>query len=1163
MVLALIAMPASAQTTPQPDNAPAPTAPQESAQTAPQPAPEPPANVAAISAAPDLTAARIQAKIDEIEARKDIAQAQREQALALYRKALGELEAAAGNQAAAAKFQKAIADSPRQTADVKQQLDVVLNPKDETVSSLASSVAQLPLNDVEQELNTRQGEIAKLKAELSQLDARLKDIASRPTTARAEQTDEKLKLDDLAESSAVADKAKSSPLSDARLTSLSAERLARSAKVNLLEQEIISLPARQALVAASHDLVAAKLKLLERQLPILEARLNDLRQSDAAQRQAQAETVTRELAGQHPILKDYAKATSELRQKQTDITKAIERTQAKQAEVDAENERVSENLSAAQQIVEIGSVGSELGEYLREMRAQLPILSQLREDIHDRDTAIVDARLQRLNIDQRRRTLVDAKRAADRILATAGLDPSKDWNDLRPMLEPLMTDRRDALTRLSEVYALQIEQLAKFNAAKRELLSETEQFSALLNNRLLWLPSSAPLGTGWLDQIRPVVAWLSKGKSWKFTAVSLGQRIANLAIPSVVILALCAIVAFGRRRLLRRLGEIAESVGKLSTDNLLLTPRAVLITVLISLPVPLLLGYAGWLLERAPQASEFAAAVGNGLTATAAVYLVIRFVQNLCVPFGVFRSHFEWGDRECRALSRNLGRFVVVVLPAAFLMGMIDASNSQGYRDGLGRLAFLVGAVACTALLLRILSPRKRIVGTRISRDGASWATRGIWYPLICATPLALAALAVTGYYDSASELQMRLAMSIAMGLIAMVAYAMSMREVLVARRRLEVIRAQDRRKRAREAAATRAEDVAVGDAAPLVLDDAEVDVASISQQTRTLLRLLTLLILGLGLWLIWKPLLPALGLLDQVPLWTQTIATDAGTKVVPVTLFNLLIGLAVAAMTIVAAHNLPGLLEFTLLQRLAIDSGTRYAITAISRYCIVILGLVIAFESIGADWSQLQWIIAALGVGVGFGLQEIVANFVSGLIILFERPVRVGDTVTIGDLDGTVSRIQIRATSITDWDNKEIIVPNKSLITDKVVNWTLTEPITRLLIKVGVAYGTETDRAQDVIMGVVKANPLALTVPPPSVLFLGFGDSSLDFEIRVFVALPSHRLRVLHELHTAIYQALRDNKIEIPFPQRDLHLKLGEVAEAAQVGQVRRYRGPQNDAAE
>lgn len=1131
--------------------------PDAGAQTMPQPA----SDTASISAAPDLTVARIQAKINEVEARKDIDEAQRQQAMALYKKALGELESAEANRAAGAKFQAAIADAPAQTEELKRQLEAVLTSTEQTVRNLFSSIALLPASDVEQQLTRTQGEIAKLKAELSQLDMRLKEIASRPTAARTEQTEEKLKLDGLAESSAVAEKGKSSPLSDARLTSLSAERLARAAKVNLLEQEIISLSSRQALVAASRDLVAARLDLLDKQIPILENRLNDLRQSDAVQRQAQAETVTRQLAGQHPILEDYAKATSELRQRQTKITQAIERLQAKQAEIDAENARVSENLSAAQQIVEIGSVGAELGEYLREMRAQLPGLSALGEQIQDTDAAIVDARLQRLNVDQRRRALSDPAAAAARLLVAEKLDAAADGVQLRAMLEPLVSARRDALSRLSEVYALQIEQLAKLNAAKRELLSETEQFSALLNNRLLWLPSSAPLGSGWVKQVRAATAWLWNGERWSGVAVSLGQRIVKSALASILVLAFCTIVLFGRRRLLRRLEEIAGSVGKLSTDNLLLTPRAVFITALMSVPVPMLLGYSGWLLARAPQASDFAAAVGHGLMAAAAVYLVIRFVQNLCVPSGVFIVHFEWGDRESAALSRNLGRFALVVVPVAFLLGLIDASNSQVYRDGLGRLAFLAGSIASTVLMLRLLSPRKRIIGTRLARDGGFWITRGIWYPLVCSAPVALAVLAVSGYYDSAAQLQMRLALSLTIGLIALIAYAVIMREVLVARRRLEVLRGQERRRIAREAAL--AEDIAVGDAAPNVADETVIDVASISQQTRTLLRMLTLLGLGVGLWLVWRELLPALSLLDQVALWTQTIAAEGGAKVVPVTLFNLLVGMAIGAITFIAAHNLPGLLEFTLLQRLSIAPGTRYAITAISRYCIVTFGLVVAFESVGVDWSQLQWIVAALGVGVGFGLQEIVANFISGLIILFERPVRVGDTVTIGDLDGTVSRIQIRATSITDWDNKEIIVPNKQLITEKVVNWTLTESITRLVLKVGIAYGSDTDKAQEVMMEAVKANPLSLAVPPPSVLFLGFGDSSLDFEIRVFVALPAHRLRLLHELHTAIYQGLAANKIEIPFPQRDLHLKLSDVEAVTRTQHPKGRAVPHRDAAE
>jgi potassium efflux system protein len=205
--------------------------------------------------------------------------------------------------------------------------------------------------------------------------------------------------------------------------------------------------------------------------------------------------------------------------------------------------------------------------------------------------------------------------------------------------------------------------------------------------------------------------------------------------------------------------------------------------------------------------------------------------------------------------------------------------------------------------------------------------------------------------------------------------------------------------------------------------------------------------------------------------------------------------------------------------------------------YIIVAIGIVVAFNKLGTDWSQMQWIVAALGVGIGFGLQEIIANFISGLIILFERPVRIGDYVTIGDQSGTVTRIQIRATTLGDLDNREILIPNKELITGRVTNWTLSNSQTRMIIKVGIAYGSDTDKARDIMFAAVTNNPKVLEMPKPQVFFLGFGDSSLDFEIRIFLRSFEDRFPVSHVIHTDINLALEKAGITIPFPQRDLHI--------------------------
>jgi potassium efflux system protein len=204
----------------------------------------------------------------------------------------------------------------------------------------------------------------------------------------------------------------------------------------------------------------------------------------------------------------------------------------------------------------------------------------------------------------------------------------------------------------------------------------------------------------------------------------------------------------------------------------------------------------------------------------------------------------------------------------------------------------------------------------------------------------------------------------------------------------------------------------------------------------------------------------------------------------------------------------------------------------------IVLIGIVLTFNKIGLGWSKIQWLATALTFGLAFGLQEIFANFVSGLIILFERPVRVGDVVTVDDISGVVSRVRIRATTITNWDRKEFVVPNKEFITGRILNWTLSDSTNRVVINVGIAYGSDTDRAGDLLVQIAREHPLILDDPAPVATFEGFGDSTLNLVLRVFLATLDCRLAVIHDLHTSINRAFRDAGIEIAFPQRDLHVR-------------------------
>ena len=244
--------------------------------------------------------------------------------------------------------------------------------------------------------------------------------------------------------------------------------------------------------------------------------------------------------------------------------------------------------------------------------------------------------------------------------------------------------------------------------------------------------------------------------------------------------------------------------------------------------------------------------------------------------------------------------------------------------------------------------------------------------------------------------------------------------------------------------------------------------------------------------------------------------------------------------LCILAAYNLPGLLELLVLRHIDLSPGTSYAITSITKYILLVVSIMAGASQLGLEWAKLQWLVAALGVGLGFGLQEIVANFVSGLILLFEKPIRIGDTGTIGNFSGTVTRIQIRATTIVDWDRKEVIIPNKNFVTDQLINWSLTDPITRVVIPVGVAYGSDTHLAQELLLDVAHQHPKVLKEPEPNAYFLAFGASTLDMELRLFVSSMSDRLTTTHEINQAIDAAFKAHNIEIAFPQLDIHLHRG-----------------------
>ena len=283
----------------------------------------------------------------------------------------------------------------------------------------------------------------------------------------------------------------------------------------------------------------------------------------------------------------------------------------------------------------------------------------------------------------------------------------------------------------------------------------------------------------------------------------------------------------------------------------------------------------------------------------------------------------------------------------------------------------------------------------------------------------------------------------------------------------------------------------------------------------------------ALGISGLWIPFRSALDAVLSASIGFGTVSISLG-------------GVLAFFLTIWLSWLLARFVSFTLDQevfsRVQTPPGVSFALSTFARYTILVFGFLVAMGAVGFSLDRVALLLGALGVGIGFGLQNVVNNFVSGLILLFERPIRVGDWVQLGELFGIVSKIGIRSSMVRTFDGADVVVPNGDLVSEQLINWTLSDRKRRVILPVGVAYGTAPRRVIELLLEVARGHEEVLANPEPVALFRGFGDSALNFELRVFT--EGDWLRVLSDLAVATTEALEAAGITIPFPQRDLHLR-------------------------
>ena len=256
------------------------------------------------------------------------------------------------------------------------------------------------------------------------------------------------------------------------------------------------------------------------------------------------------------------------------------------------------------------------------------------------------------------------------------------------------------------------------------------------------------------------------------------------------------------------------------------------------------------------------------------------------------------------------------------------------------------------------------------------------------------------------------------------------------------------------------------------------------------------------------------------------------------ISILLLIHAILIVLITVILARIFIRFMERRVFKRYKIKEGIQDSILRIIFYIFIILGIIIALDHLGINMTTLAAFGAVLMVGIGFGLQNITSNFFSGLILLFERPIQVGDFVEVSGVLGKVSAIKARSTTINTIDNISIIVPNSQFVSESLTNWSYKDIRTRLHVRVGVSYGSDVELVRETLLNVGKAHPDVLKSPEPKVLFYEFGDSSLNFDLLIWTDKPLNQLFLKSEINFAIVKAFREEGIKIPFPQRDLHMK-------------------------
>ncbi|MDM5059916.1 miniconductance mechanosensitive channel MscM [Aeromonas rivipollensis] len=1021
-------------------------------------------------------------------------------------------------------YQQILIDYPKESARLKESLHNYQPQSRPPLSSLKEEALRQAIGlSSNRQINLRKERQA-VTDSLNQLESTGQEYHVRVDELRKQLLQTRSQLDRLSFSN------ESDRLQEAQQLATRLKEQSLSDRIQMLELEQLSAQQR-------NDL--GKLKLQELNLAITDEdewqnsllnQQNQLRREKTEQALAESERLRRQLTSDLPLLQEQQQQNQALSLQLGALEDQIERVQDEQRDIDTSLSGLNDLVNSVREQLEWLQISNAYGENLRSKLADLPNYFPLEKLESD----IVKARMAKYQYETEQDALKDTVQIRNNLLS--GDEITLDRAQ-QAVLDNLLKARRQLLTRLNDASDTLIQEQTRLKLLYSRQNSKIDEIREISASHLFWMPDVRPLTPAVLLGVPTALSLLLDPVNWlQLPRAIVENNPMTLTLAGLGLLVLAWCWAKLGRHLVQYSHYIAPRIGKVTQDKFSLTSRLLVRSLLAALPLPAMVLMMRGLLDGAWQ-YPFAVAVARGLGEIWFLLLALLVARHLTLEKGILILHFRWPKEPVQRVWGQFRTLLLVLIPSFFVQGMANSYQEHAFYDSLGRLAFIVGALWLLLFFARLNREKLPLTWGQADMTKPHLLHHFIWNSLMLAPLLAVLG-SLFGYFYTSRILLRQLELSLLAGLGCLLVYYLAHRWMLIQRRRLAFDRAKS--KRAEILAQRERDEDDLSSEIPDVVEEPELDLDTISAQSLGLVR--TLLMLGFTMLVVvqWSDLNSAFSFLSSIEVWQVSSKVAGIEQLSAITLQDLMLTAFAFILTVVTARNLPGLMELTLLQHLSLSPGTGFALTTVSKYLVILIGALTGFSMLGIDWSKTQWLVAALSVGLGFGLQEIFANFVSGLIILFEKPIRLGDTVTIRDLTGTVTKIKTRATTIVDWDRKEIIVPNKAFITEQFINWSLSDAITRVKLRIRIGLTQEPKRVQQLLEQCVQESTLVLDTPTPEVFLIEFTDSALIYEIRLYVNNMDHRMPITHEVHSLILEKLNQLGMHLPHQQIDIRMSRG-----------------------